>query len=183
MVAPIEYPDPPLAGAGFVLRPFRASDFASAHAASEHPTTVRWINPLTSPSGASAVEYFESERLAGRMLDLVIADDIDDRYLGEVVLLPRDSLTFELAYIVAPDARGRGLATAAVRLVSAWAVRHLIAQRLQVRVDPDNDASLAVAEKAGFRREGVLRSAIVVRGSRSDAVMLSFLPDDPEPDQ
>ena len=178
MVVSIEYPDPSLAGAGFVLRPFRASDFASAHAASEHPTSARWINPLTSPSGASAVEYFESERLAGRMLDLVIADDMDDHYMGEVVLLPRDSLTFELAYIVAPDARGRGLATAAVRLMSAWAVRHLIAQRIQVRVDPDNEASLAVAEKAGFRREGVLRSAIVVRGSRSDAVMLSFLPGD-----
>jgi RimJ/RimL family protein N-acetyltransferase len=47
-------------------------------------------------------------------------------------------------------------------------------------VDPDNTASLRVAEKAGFVREGVLRSHLLhPDGRRRDSVMYSRLPGDP----
>jgi RimJ/RimL family protein N-acetyltransferase len=45
--------------------------------------------------------------------------------------------------------------------------------------DPENIASQRVAEKAGFRREGILRSALEYRdGSRSDSVVFSLLPEE-----
>jgi [ribosomal protein S5]-alanine N-acetyltransferase len=45
-----------------------------------------------------------------------------------------------------------------------------------VLVQPDNAPSLAMAERVGFRREGLLRSYRVIRGRRVDFVMLSLLP-------
>jgi RimJ/RimL family protein N-acetyltransferase len=39
-------------------------------------------------------------------------------------------------------------------------------------------ASQAVAERAGFTREGVLRSYMVGKGERLDMVMFSLLPTD-----
>jgi ribosomal-protein-alanine N-acetyltransferase len=110
------------------------------------------------------------------MLVLVIADAVDDRYLGTIALLLKEAQTVELAYVVAPEARGRGLACAAVRLLGDWAFAELGAQRLQLRIDPENEASHRVAERAGYTREGVLRSSFIVRGRRHDVAMYSRLP-------
>lgn len=54
-------------------------------------------------------------------------------------------------------------------------------QRLQLFVDVENPASLRVAERSGYVREGVMRSVHVKNGRRIDAVVLSRLPTDPEP--
>jgi RimJ/RimL family protein N-acetyltransferase len=67
------------------------------------------------------------------------------------------------------------VATRAVRLLSGWALRELRLPRVQLLADVDNVASQRVAEKAGFRREGVLRQALEIKGRRSDCVMYSLL--------
>jgi len=79
---------------------------------------------------------------------------------------------------VGREARGRGVATRALRLIAAWAVEEIGAGRVQLYTDPANEASQRVAEKAGFRREGMLRSWTEIKGSRRDVVMYSLLPDD-----
>jgi ribosomal-protein-alanine N-acetyltransferase len=48
--------------------------------------------------------------------------------------------------------------------------------RVELATAPDNAASQRVAERSGFRREGVLRSYHVVDGRREDAVFFSLLP-------
>lgn len=179
MAAPLPYPDPPLADADFVLRPYREDDVAADTAATEDPSSVRWINSQTSGEAAEDIRIAEAERVAGDKLILTIADRDDDRYLGAIVLIARGAETAELAYLVAPDARGRGLAQRAVRLVSDWAFARLGLERLQLRIAPENEASHAVARRAGFVREGVLRSAFAVRGQRHDVVSYSRLPSDP----
>jgi RimJ/RimL family protein N-acetyltransferase len=121
----------------------------------------------------------EAELAADRMLVLTIADPDDDRYLGAIVLMRREADTGELAYVVAPEARGRGLAPRALRVVGEWAFAKLGMQRLQLRIEPENEVSHAVALRAGYAREGTLRSAFVVRGRRADVVMYSRLPTDP----
>jgi RimJ/RimL family protein N-acetyltransferase len=67
--------------------------------------------------------------------------------------------------------------TRALRLVSAHAFEQGAA-RVQLRADPENVASCRVAEKAGFTREGVLRSAHwnPRLGRRQDWAMFSLLP-------
>ena len=78
-----------------------------------------------------------------------------------------------------PEARGRGIATLALRTISRWAVDELRLGRLELAADPENHASQRVAEKAGFQREGIMRSALEYRdGSRSDSVFFSLLPEE-----
>ena len=115
------------------------------------------------------------------MLDLVIAEPRSDRYLGEVLLFKREWETGEIAYVVAPSVRGRGIATDAVKLRSGSTFEELRLQRLQLKVDPENVASHRVATKAGFQREHLPRSSFVLRGRRRDSVIYSRLPSDTAP--
>jgi RimJ/RimL family protein N-acetyltransferase len=65
----------------------------------------------------------------------------------------------EVGYWVAATVRGRGVATAALGLIARWAFAAAPElARLQLRADVTNAASNRVAAKAGFTREGVLRS-------------------------
>jgi RimJ/RimL family protein N-acetyltransferase len=83
-----------------------------------------------------------------------------------------------VGYWLLPEARGKGLATRAVRLVSAWAFDALGLARLQLLTEPSNDASQRVAERSGFRREGVLRSFADIDGRRVDYVVFSLVSSD-----
>ena len=84
----------------------------------------------------------------------------------------------ELGCGVVPAARGRGVATEALRLLAEWAIETLGLGRLQVFVAPENVPALRLAESAGFRREGLLRAYWENDGERLDAVVLSRLPGD-----
>jgi RimJ/RimL family protein N-acetyltransferase len=175
----LRHPDPPLTGSGFVLRPYGLQDVEADLAAVEHPSSARWLNSHSTGDPTGELSTLEAELAADRMLVLTIADPDDDRYLGAIVLMRREADTGELAYVVAPEARGRGLAPRALRVVGEWAFAELGMQRLQLRIEPENEVSHAVALRAGYTREGTLRSAFVVRGRRADVVMYSRLPTDP----
>jgi ribosomal-protein-serine acetyltransferase len=43
--------------------------------------------------------------------------------------------------------------------------------RLEIRCEPENPRSIAVAERCGFVREGLLRHAAVISGRPRDAVL------------
>ena len=82
-----------------------------------------------------------------------------------------------IGYWVAAPARGRGVCTRALRLLSGWALDELELQRVDLITNPDNLASQRVAEKVGFRREGVLRAHLRHPDGRiRDSVMFSLLP-------
>jgi RimJ/RimL family protein N-acetyltransferase len=84
----------------------------------------------------------------------------------------------EVGYWARAHARGRGVTTAAVLLLSRWALAQPRVGRLQLRAEPENLASCRVAERAGFHREGVLRAAQWNEriGRRVDLAMYSLLP-------
>jgi RimJ/RimL family protein N-acetyltransferase len=67
-----------------------------------------------------------------------------------------------------------------LRLVARWAIEELGAGRVQLITDPANVGSKRVAEKVGFQKEGTLRSLVLIKGTRRDAVMYSLLPEDLE---
>ena len=112
------------------------------------------------------------------MLHVVIADRASDTYLGEAMVAPGEHRVGEVGCCVVPAARGRGIATEALRLLTNWAFDVLELGRVQVFVAPENVAALRLAESAGFRREGVLRSYWEHDETRLDAVVLARLPDD-----
>jgi RimJ/RimL family protein N-acetyltransferase len=80
-----------------------------------------------------------------------------------------------VGYWLAPEARGRGVATHAIRLVAQWAFEALGVARLELTCAPGNHASQRVAERCGFTREGVLRSHLPFKGERRDTVVFSLL--------
>lgn len=81
----------------------------------------------------------------------------------------------EVAYAVAPHARGFGLAAEAVdALAIALLLEHGF-QRVELRVAPGNVASRRVAEKAGFTYEGLLRNAGHLHTGRVDLEVWSLV--------
>src|SRR6266568_2231643 len=79
-----------------------------------------------------------------------------------------------VGYWLLPRARGKGLVTRALLLVSRWAFNELGVQRISLLTDPRNASSLRAAERAGFHREGVLRSWADVNCERVDHVSFSL---------
>ena len=101
----------------------------------------------------------------------------DGHVVGGVNLNFRGHRVAEIAYFLRSSARGRGLATRAVLLASDWGFRARELARIQLRVDPVNEASVALAERAGFTFEGVERSsAAYPDGRRFDSRVYSLLP-------
>lgn len=73
---------------------------------------------------------------------------------------------------------GRGLATAAVRLASAWALGQAGLHRIEASVAPRNAAALAVLRACGYADEGLARRAANVGGVWEDQARLALVSDD-----
>jgi RimJ/RimL family protein N-acetyltransferase len=106
--------------------------------------------------------------------------DADECFVG-LALAPeidRQGREVELGYIVAPSARGRGVATEMLRRLTEWALAELGAMRIYLVINVDNPASERVAARCGYLREGVMRSLHLKQGTRVDAALWSRLPSD-----
>lgn len=138
---------------------------------------------MAAPSPATARRMFRGERRQrerGEVARFVISDD-SDAFNG-LVLLHSFEWTHrraELGFMVVPAARRRGLALEALRLVVRWAFASPGLQRVGLTTLPDNDATQGLAERAGFRREGVLRSYTREWDEPKDNVVFGAIPEDP----
>lgn len=176
-------PQPQLADEVVLLRPWRQSDVGSNLMKFADPAVQRFAWPHTRPyTHTDARDYFveqEQARLRGEELSFAfVAPDEDDRVMGGGSLydVNLEDRRAAVGYWLAADARGRGIATHAVRLIARWAFSELALARLQITCGPDNDASLRVAERCGFVREGLLRSHRSFKGARRDTIVLGLLP-------
>jgi RimJ/RimL family protein N-acetyltransferase len=165
-------PDRQLAADGVVLRLANENDVSWIAEAYTDPDIARFIVGAPPPRGwGSSTE-----------IQLVITDVAREAPLGVVSLriAEGDSGLAAVGYWLRPEARGRGTATVAVRLVARWAFGELGVQRLELTTAPENIASQRVAERVGFVREGVLRrlTAATKDNGRRDAVLYSLLPAD-----
>ena len=84
----------------------------------------------------------------------------------------------EIGYLVAAEARGQGIAGRSVALLTRWGFDELGLERIELRIDTDNVASARVAERAGYRLDGVLRSKHFKEGLRTDLGIWSRLRSD-----
>jgi 8-oxo-dGTP pyrophosphatase MutT (NUDIX family) len=106
-----------------------------------------------------------------------VAHDGED--VGTVTLSERSDGRGRLAWELSPRFTGQGHATRALGLVVDYAFRALRLHRVEALVDPDNEAGVRVATRAGLRREGVLRGHRLNDGGREDRVVLARLATDP----
>jgi ribosomal-protein-alanine N-acetyltransferase len=151
--------------------------------ASSPPRTPDWSGscPLISTVPAAATEAQAHEwidrnrrrREEGIGFSFAVAEASTGRAVGQVGLwlaeLPAGRAS--AGYLVAPGSRGRGFARSALVAVTAfaWTVPGL--HRVQLFVEPSNEASVRTARGAGYEPEGLLRSYLEVGGRRRDMLV------------
>jgi RimJ/RimL family protein N-acetyltransferase len=113
----------------------------------------------------------------GRLLALAAVDAPSGEVLGGGTLhhLDAERKIIEIGYFVLPHARRRGVATTIARLLAEHAFA-LGIERAAAYVNVGNTASERVVERAGFTREGVVRSMPKPDGRRVDKTLFSLLP-------
>jgi RimJ/RimL family protein N-acetyltransferase len=172
-------PEPPLRDEAIVLRPWRDADAPEIVRCCSDPIVPRFIPFIPMPYTMSDAEQFiDRSRTHPNEVNLAIAEHSGPLAGAIGVSLTADQRVAEIGYWLAPEARRRGLATRALRLLSAWTLHEAGIARLQLQTDVDNLASQAVATRAGFTREAVLRGYMDNRGTRRDSVMFSLIPGD-----
>jgi RimJ/RimL family protein N-acetyltransferase len=165
------------------LEPLGAEHVAAVEAMLDDPDSLRFTRvpePVPPGFGQAWLEIYEEERRTGTREAFAILSD-EGQFLG-LALAPkidRETRTAELGYMVAPEARGRGVATEALRRLTAWAFDELDLFRLELLISVDNAGSKKVAERCDYVRDGILRSAYFKQGRREDTEIWSRLATDP----
>ena len=184
MAEKLSPPNPPLTDGVVVLRPLRAEDAPDITATCQDPDIQRWVPIIPVPYTEADARRFILMTLQawhdGTGYEFAIADAATDRYVGSIgIHLGPSPRRHAVGYMVSPQARRHGFATRALRLIVRWAFEQLDIERLALWTLPGNLASQAVADKAGFRFEGLARNWEVDRDERPiDAVMYSMTPED-----
>lgn len=134
---------------------------------------------LPQPEGA-AVELFRRwsvNDLARPDVGFSVVDRHDDRLVGHVTLFGGSWRTrsAELAVMLGPDHRGRGLGTDAVRVLLGYAFAELGLHRVSLKVWAYNDRALAAYRRVGFVEEGRLREVAWHGGGWHDEVLMAVL--------
>jgi RimJ/RimL family protein N-acetyltransferase len=145
------------------------------------PAVLRFTRvPEPPPAGFAAqwLARYEQGRRDGTREGFAIVDGGGFAGLALAPAIDRDARQAELGYVVAPHARGRGVATWALAALTRWGFAELEALRLELLISVENGASKRVAERCGYVREGVLRSLHVKAGVREDTEIWSRLASD-----
>jgi RimJ/RimL family protein N-acetyltransferase len=164
------------------LEPFAEAHLEELEAMLDDPDILRFTRvPEPPPPGFARqrMERYEAGRRDGTR-EAFAALDGEGRLVG-LALAPeidRKAREVELGYLVAPGARGRGVATEMLRLLTEWAFAEAGALRIQLVIDVENAASLRVAARAGYVREGVMRSIDFKPDRRIDGELWSRLESD-----
>jgi [ribosomal protein S5]-alanine N-acetyltransferase len=174
------WPVKPPAHGPVILRKFSYTDIPMVMELSADPY-VPTIGSLpanaTRPQARDWVDRQLGRLTEGRGFSFAIAEADTDNAVGGIGLwiaaLPYGRAT--VGYSVAPSARGRGIASAALIAVTsfAWSIPAL--HRIELYIEPWNDGSVRTAERAGYRREGLLRSHQEIGGHRRDMLLYATI--------
>lgn len=168
---------------GLILRPWELGDLPALTAACNDSEIARWLPMIPSPysedDGTAYLEMSLENWERGEAYNFAILDAESGGLAGSITVRVLRFGIGHFGYWVAAQARGRGVATEALKALCRWGVDTLDLKRMELLTDPQNTASQRVAENAGFQREGILRSSLEYRdGTRRDSVIFSLLPDE-----
>jgi len=183
---PIEVPLDGLSDGVVRLRLAADSDVERITAIVHDREVIRWTTIPAGQTQNGTREWMQrgmAGLASGSDLALVIADAASDEPIGTIGLheIHRAAERATAGYVLAREARGRGLGRRALRLLCAYAFDDLRLARVEVTIEAQNAASRATAASVGFREEGVLRSYMPIAGERRDMLMYGLLPDDLRP--
>jgi RimJ/RimL family protein N-acetyltransferase len=169
-----------------VLRDFAERDVAPfAQAFADDPGLGSIIGFEEDPGEAWARRRIEDEpryREEGEYVSWAIADSADDALLGSIGLHSFNWMhrRADTGFMVLARARRRGVGADALRTVVRWAFAELGLNRVGLATVVENEATIRLAERAGFRREGLLRAFTYERGVPVDNLFFGAVKGDPE---
>lgn len=155
---------PTLDDGDLLLRAWNAADRAALLAAFTDPDITHWhLRRLT--TDRHALDWITERQRSWRQetgASWVVTDGTGT-VLGQVSLrgLNLAMGVSQVSYWVLPDARGRGVATGALRRLARWALAELGLHRLWLMHSVANTPSCRVATGAGFEPEGTMRQALL----------------------
>ncbi len=125
----------------------------------------------------ASLPYLPAMAASGRLMPMLAADAATGEVIGGGTLhhLDAERAIVEIGYWILPHARRRGFATRIARMLAEHAFA-LGVERVAAYVNVGNVASEATLERAGYTREGVVRSLPVPSGRRLDKTLFSLLP-------
>jgi len=103
-----------------------------------------------------------------------IIEKKDGSKIGQVFQSPRGP-HFVIGYKLLPGERNKGYCTEAVKIIVDYLFLSKNIVRIQAETNPRNKSSQRVLEKAGFKREGLIRSSIFIKGKWEDGSLYSIL--------
>ena len=169
-----------------LIRPFREEDAyllyeAVRESVSQVSPWLPWCHQNYSIEESR--EFIGSRELAsqgGEWYSFGIFEKNDGTFLGGVGInfINRVHQLANLGYWVRTSATGSGIATMATRLAARFGFEELGLHRIEIVAAVGNVPSQRVAEKAGAKREGVLRKRLLIHGESLDAVLFSLVLED-----
>ena len=159
-----------------VLRPWVEADAQALHRACQDAEIARWVDipqPFRLEDALDFIEDARSMWADGSGAAFAIVDAGDDALLGAVSRYGPDGHHAILGNWVAREARGRGVGTRSLRAVADWTLATTDVVRLECFIVAGNEVSERMTQRAGFQREGVLRSWDLIRGTPVDCVAYS----------
>jgi [ribosomal protein S5]-alanine N-acetyltransferase len=168
------------------LRDFRPTDFADVHAYASDPLVTQYMS--FGPNTEEETRDFLSRSAANAAVEprreyaLAIVERASGQVIGSCGLHPAD-LTgrhFEFGYCLRRDRWGLGIGSEVVIALMGFVFNELGAHRLVARVYRGNHRSIALLRRQGFREEGLLREATLVRGVWTDTYLFGRLASDAE---
>ncbi|MEU6367707.1 GNAT family N-acetyltransferase [Streptomyces sp. NPDC046931] len=187
------FPNVSISTERLVLRPFDESDVEAFAEMMNDELVTAWTSvpqPYTEADARAWItELAPAERAEGRGIVFAVDEFLTQRLVGIVHLRNTDwrVRSTEIAYVIAPWARGEGYASEAALATAQWVFHDRQFARLELRTAADNTASQQVAQKIGCISEGVLRGAWIARARgesgewtdvRTDLIVWSLLPED-----
>lgn len=172
---------PRLESALVTLRGFELSDERLVASVADDPL-IPLITTVPTTGDAGEVRAYidrQHDRLAsGRGYSFAVADPVTDDAVGQIGLWTSDIAVGRATtgYWIARQHRRRGYGGAALTALTEWALTLPEVARLQLHVEPWNEASWRIAEECGYQREGLLRSWEQVGEERKDMYVYSIVP-------
>ncbi|TMR10385.1 GNAT family N-acetyltransferase [Nonomuraea turkmeniaca] len=154
------------------LEPWQAAEFAAYvdRVRDSLQPWISWAYTIVDEESARAFLQGHADRQAsdtGRIFGIYASGAL----VGGVVYRSFDTAhrVCEIGVWLAPEARGRGLVTAAARVLIDWALKVRGMARVEWLCDPRNQPSIATAKRLGFVHEGTHRKAFSINGEHRDA--------------
>lgn len=121
------------------------------------------LTPQTPVAAKQCIDDMEKSRELGYGIAYLLVHDNRCLGMGIINYIHPLHLTANLGYWIRPDACGQGLAVALCQSLKKLAFSQMNLHRLECYIEPNNKASIRVAEKIGAEKEGYCRKRIFGR--------------------